>query len=59
MWSILIDVIAGLDDLVKENLRLSGQQVDIAALAQQVCRKYNISLGELRSGTNVPIRSRM
>jgi hypothetical protein len=45
------DVISGLDDLVKENLRLSGRQVDIAALAQQVCRKYNISLGELCSGS--------
>jgi chromosomal replication initiation ATPase DnaA len=45
------DFISGLDDLVKENLRLSGRQVDIAALAQQVCSKYNISLGELRSGS--------
>ena len=51
MWSILINVIAGRNDLVKENLRLSGQQEDIAALAQQVCRKYNISLGELRSSS--------
>ena len=33
------------------NLRLSGQRIDIDALAQQVCRKYNISLGELRSGS--------
>ena len=45
------DVISGLDHLVKENQRLSGRQVDIAALAQQVCRKYNICLGELRSGS--------
>jgi len=36
------DVISGLDDLVKENLRLSGQRINIAALAQQVCKKYNI-----------------
>ena len=43
------DVISGLDDLVKKNLRLSGQRIDIAALAKQVCRKYNISLGELCS----------
>ena len=41
----------GLDDLVKKNLRLSGQRINIAALAQQVCKKYNSSLGELRSGS--------
>jgi REP element-mobilizing transposase RayT len=45
------EVISGLDDLVKKNLRLSGQRKDIAALAKQVCRKYNISLGELCSGS--------
>ena len=45
------DVVSGLDDLVKKNLRLSGQRIDIAALAQQVCKKHNISLGELRSGS--------
>jgi len=45
------EVISGLDDLVKKNSRLSGQRMDINALAQQVCRKYNISLGELRSGS--------
>ncbi len=45
------EVISGLDDLVKKNLRLSGQRIDINAVAQQVCRKYNISLGELRSGS--------
>ena len=39
------------DDLVKKNLRLSGQRINIDALAQQVCKKYNISLGELRSGS--------
>ena len=45
------DVISGLDDLTKKNLRLSGQRIDIAALAKQVCRKYNISLGEPCSGS--------
>ena len=44
------DVKSGLDDLVKKNLRVSGQRINIAALAQQVCKKYNISPGELRSG---------
>ena len=32
-------------------MRISGQRIDINALAQQVCRKYNISLGEHRSGS--------
>jgi len=45
------DVICGLDDLVKKNLRLSGQRINIAALVQQVCQNYNISLGKLRSGS--------
>ncbi len=45
------EIISGLDDLVKKNPRLLGQRIDINALAQQVCRKYNISLGELRSGS--------
>ena len=35
------DVISGLDDLVKKNLRLSGQRINTADLAQQVCKKYN------------------
>ena len=45
------DIISGLDGLIKKNLRLSGQRMDIKALAQQVCRKYDISLAELRSGS--------
>jgi REP element-mobilizing transposase RayT len=45
------EVISGLEDLVKKNLRLSGQRIDINALVQEVCRKYDISLGELRSGS--------
>jgi hypothetical protein len=45
------DVISGLDGLVKKNLRLSGQRIDMEALAQQVCRKYDISLTELCSGS--------
>ena len=44
------DVISELDDLVKKNLRLSGQRMDIAALAKKVCKKYDVSIGELCSG---------
>jgi len=43
-------VISSLDDLVKKNLRLSGQQIDIKALAEKVAERYNVSIGELRSG---------
>ena len=44
-------VISGLDDLVKKNLRLSGQRIDIKALAEKISERYNISIGELRSGS--------
>ena len=43
-------VISGIDDLVNKNLRLSGQRVDIKTLAEKVSEKYNVSIGELRSG---------
>jgi len=45
------EVISGLDDLVKKNLRLSGQRMDIAALAEQVWNKYHISMSELCCGS--------
>jgi chromosomal replication initiation ATPase DnaA len=32
-------------------LRLSGQRINIASLAQLACKKYNISPSELRSGS--------
>ncbi len=43
-------VISGLDDLVKKNLRLSGQRIDIKALAEKVSARFKVSIGELRSG---------
>jgi putative transposase len=45
------DGTSGLDDLVKKNLRFSGQRIDINGLAARVCRQYKISLGELCSGS--------
>ena len=44
-------VTTDLDELVKKNLRLSGQRIGISGLAGLVCRKYKISMGELRSGS--------
>ena len=43
-------VVSGLDDRVKKNLRLSEQRIDIEALAEKVSEKYDVSIGELRSG---------
>jgi REP-associated tyrosine transposase len=43
-------VVSGLDDFVKKNLRLSGQRIDIKALARKISEKYNVSICELRSG---------
>ena len=45
------EVTTGLDDMVKKNLRLSGQRIDIDGLAARVCRQYKISVGELCSGS--------
>ena len=44
------EIVSGLDDLLKKNLRLSGQRKDITVLAKEVCKKYDISAGELESG---------
>ena len=43
-------VISGLDDRIKKNLRLAGKRINIQALAKKVSEKYDISIGELRSG---------
>ena len=45
------EVISGLDEQVKKNLRLSGQRINIDDLAKKVCEKNNISRGEMRSGS--------
>ncbi|MGD9180131.1 MAG: transposase [Desulfobacterales bacterium] len=45
------EVISGLDEQVKKNLRLSGQRINIDDLAERVCEKYNIHRGEMRSGS--------
>lgn len=45
------EIVSALDDMVKKNLRLSDQRIDINGLAQLVCEKYDISSGELCSGS--------
>lgn len=44
------EIKSGLDDLVKKNLRLSGQRMNIDELAELVCKSCNLSIRELRSG---------
>jgi REP element-mobilizing transposase RayT len=53
-------VTSDLDELVKKNLRISGQRIGISGLVGLVCRKYKISIGELRSGSrrNSAVRAR-
>ena len=53
-------IINGLDNFVKKNLRLSGQRIDIKALAKKVCEKYDVSERELRSGSrrNIVMQAR-
>ena len=45
------EVTSGLDDIMKRNLRLSGQRIDFDTLAERVCKNYDISAGELQSGS--------
>jgi chromosomal replication initiation ATPase DnaA len=39
-----------LDDMMKRNLRRSGRRIDFDTLAERICKKYDLSAGELRSG---------
>jgi putative transposase len=43
-------IVFGLDELVKKNLRVYGQRVDLSGLAVKVAEKYGISIAELQSG---------
>lgn len=54
------EIRTGLDDLIKRNLRISGQKIDLEELCNGVCKREGISLGELISGSRrqVAIKSR-
>jgi len=45
------EIRSDLDDLAKTNMRLSGKRIDIDTLTENVCKKFNITLSELRSGS--------
>ena len=40
-----------MDDIGRENLRLTTRRMDLAALAEKVCEVHGITSGELRSGS--------
>jgi putative transposase len=44
------EIVSDLEDLIKKRLRLSCQRKDIAMLAEEVCKKYDVCSGELQSG---------
>lgn len=54
------EIRSGLDDLVKKNLRISGQKIDLEELCKRACKKEGVSLGELISGSrrHVVIKTR-
>jgi putative transposase len=45
------EVTSGRDDMMKRNLRLSGRRIAFDTLAERVCKNYDISAVELRSGS--------
>ena len=45
------EIKSGLDDMIKKNLRISGQRIDLKELSDRVCEKNNVSLAELISGS--------
>lgn len=45
------EIKSGLDDMIKKNLRISGQRTDLGELCDRVCKKKNLSLTELISGS--------
>jgi len=40
-----------MDDMGRENLRLTNRRMDLAVLAEKVCEVHGIKAGELRSGS--------
>ena len=42
---------SNLDEFIKKNLRISGQKIDLEELCNRVCKKEEVSLNELVSGS--------
>ena len=45
------EIKSDLDDMIKRNLRVSGQRIDLEELCSSVCKKKGVSLAELLSGS--------
>jgi putative transposase len=45
------EIKSNLDDMVKNNLRISGQSIDLEELCKRVCEKEGVSMGELITGS--------
>ena len=45
------EIKSNLDDMIKKGLRVSGQRIDLKELSHKVCKKNNVSLAELISGS--------
>jgi len=45
------EIKSDLDDMIKKNLRISGHRIDLEELSDRVCKKNDISLAELISGS--------
>ena len=45
------EIKADLDDMIKKNLRVSGQRIDLEELCDRVCKKREVLLAELLSGS--------
>jgi putative transposase len=45
------EIKSNLDDMVKKNLRISGQSIDLEELCKRVCEKEGVSMGELITGS--------
>jgi putative transposase len=45
------EIKSNLDDLIKRNLRISGQKIGLEELCNRVCKREGVSLGELTSGS--------
>ena len=47
----VLEIKSDLDDMIKKNLRISGRSIDLEQLCDRVCKKKNVSLAELISGS--------
>ena len=45
------ELTSDLDDVIKKNLRISRQRIDLEELSDRVCKKKHVSLAELISGS--------